>query len=115
MLNLNIYRNSHFYVLNDAKKNFKNNLIALYPELRTIKARRLNVNYTIFPHNSGLFDVMNIVSIVDKFFTDALVDFGCLPDDNYNVVGYDEPPRVFGGISRENKCRKILCRCTFFD
>jgi len=113
-LNLNVYRNAHFYILNDAKINFKNNLIALYPELRNIKARRLNVNYTIFPHNSGLFDTGNIIAIVDKFFLDALKNFKCIPDDNYNVVGYNEPPKVFNGISRENKNKKILIRCTFF-
>lgn len=114
-LNLNDYRNAHFYILNDAKKNFKKNLFLSYPELQNIKAKHLKLNYTILPCRVSLFDTGNIIAIVDKFFLDALVDCGCIPDDNYKIVSYDKPPAVFPGISRENKNKKILISCKFFD
>jgi len=114
MLNLNAYRNACFHLLSDAKINFKNELLLTYPELRKIKAHQLKLNYTIFPHNAGLFDTGNIIAVVDKFFLDALKIAGCIPDDNYLIVQYDAPPTVFNGIARENKCKKIVIKCEFF-
>lgn len=110
-LNLNNYRNSHYHALSDAKITFCSNLLILYPELRQIKANKLTVNYTIIPHNNQLFDTQNIVSIVDKFFLDALVNIGCIPDDNYTVVSHGEI-RV-ADIEKTNKCKKILISVTF--
>lgn len=114
-LNLNVYQRSHFHELSDAKDAFMTKLYAENQDLKSIKARHLKLNYTIFPCNAGLFDTQNIIAIVDKFFLDTLVCLKCIPDDNYKVVEYDAPPKVFSGISRENKCNKILARCTFFD
>lgn len=31
-------------------------------------------------------DVANVCSVVDKFFSDALVDHNCIPDDNYKYL-----------------------------
>jgi hypothetical protein len=90
-LNLNGYRNAHFQTLNNAKKIFKNQLYADYPELFKIRAQSVIVQYKITPHNNRLFDTQNIVSIVDKFFLDALVEAGTIPDDNYKIVTYHAP------------------------
>jgi hypothetical protein len=115
MLNLNTYQRSHYHEISDAKDAFMTKLYAENQDIKTIKGRRLKLNYTIFPHNAGLFDVGNIIAIVDKFALDAFVRFGCISDDNYKVVSYDAPPVVYNGISRENKNKKILIRCKFFD
>lgn len=114
-LNMNTYRNAHYHELSDAKINFKDQLLLTYPELRKIKAHQLKVSYIIFPHNTGLFDTQNIISVVDKFFLDALVTAETIPDDNYLIVQYDAPATVYNGISREQKNKKIMIRCKFFD
>lgn len=90
-LNLNTYRNAHFQTLNNAKKNFKVLLYNTYPEILLIRAESVIVQYQLTPHNKKLFDTQNIVSIVDKFFLDALVEAGTIPDDNYKIVTYHAP------------------------
>jgi hypothetical protein len=90
-LNLNGYRNAHFQTLNNAKKNFKVLLYNTYPEILSIRAQSVIVQYKITPHNKRLFDTQNIISVVDKFFLDALVEAGTIPDDNYKVVTYHAP------------------------
>ena len=111
-LNLNVYRNAHYQVLNKAKIIFKNQLLVNYPELSRIKAERVEVEYYIERCDNRKFDTMNIVSIVDKFFLDALVEFGCIPDDNCNYVSY-KAPRVSDYVTNSAN-KKIHIFCTFF-
>jgi len=110
-LNLNTYRNAHYHVLSDAKINFKNELLTTNPELLKLKFNKVKITYTIIPNDKRLFDTKNIESIVDKFFCDALVESGIIPDDNYNYVSYGAPE-----VSEiiKNKCKKILIKATFF-
>lgn len=112
-LNLNVYRNAHYQILNKAKIIFKNQLLANYPEIKKIKGLtgKVRVNYNIIPNNKRKFDTMNVISIVDKFFLDALVEFGCIPDDNYNYVLYD---KIFTSIPQNNENKKIKIKCNFF-
>jgi len=115
MLNFNIYQRSHYHELSDVKNTFM--LIMHVNNIDFFKNRfkHVEVNYTIFPHNKTLFDTMNIITVIDKFFLDTLIFYKVIPDDNYTVVEYDKPPVVFNGISRENKNKKILICCKFFD
>lgn len=111
-LNLNVYRNAHYQVLNKAKIIFKNQLLAQYPEIKRIKARRVQIEYYIEKCDNRKFDIMNVISIVDKFFLDALVEFGCIPDDNYNHVIY-KAPFVSPEITKSSN-KKIHIFCNFF-
>lgn len=85
ILNLNNYRNAHYMILNKAKVNFKN-LVSLdihkLPKFSTIDT----IEYTLYRDTKRHCDIANICSIVDKFFCDALVEFGKLPDDNFNYL-----------------------------
>jgi len=110
-LNLNIYRNTHHYTLNQAKINFKENLYRLYPELLKMKFQSVVISYTVSPCDKRLFDLMNVLSIVDKFFCDALVQSGAIPDDNYKHVSYGEIK--VGEIDKNNDCKKIVILCNF--
>lgn len=109
-LNLNTYRNAHHMILNKAKINFKNELLLTYPELLKLKFNKVKITYIIIPHDKQLFDTKNIESIVDKFFCDALVESGIIPDDSYTYVSYGAPE-----VSEivKNKCKKILIKCEF--
>lgn len=84
ILNLNEYRNSHFLVLNKAKVTFGEMVRPLLKDLPTME--QCSLEYTLFPATRRKCDVSNICSIVDKFFSDTLVDAGKITDDNYEIV-----------------------------
>ena len=111
-LNLNDYRNTHYQVLNKAKIIFKNQLLINYPELARIKAQRIEIQYFIERCDNRIFDTKNVESIVDKFFCDALVESGCIPDDNYNYVSY-KAPRVSDYVTKMPN-KKIHIFCNFY-
>lgn len=95
-LNLNIYRNAHYQTLNKAKTTFTDSVIT---RLRKIPTQaKIALTYTIFFPNNRKADISNIGSIVDKFFSDALVDAGVIPDDNYTYLTHVQ--FFFGGIDR---------------
>lgn len=112
VLNLNDYRNTHYQVLNKAKIIFKNQLLINHPELYRIKADRVEIEYFIERCDHRIFDTKNIESIVDKFFCDALVEVGCIHDDNYNYVSY-KAPKVSDYVTKMPN-KKIHIFCNFY-
>ena len=110
-LNMNVYRNTHFHVLDNAKKKFKENLFRDYPELLKIKAETVRVSYMVIAGTKRKFDTMNVVAVVDKFFLDALVQGGVIPDDDYTVVNYGEIGAEQDLLLKSNK---IIINCEFF-
>ena len=85
-LNLNVYRNLHFYKLNHQKKAFHDFVKPLLRGLPSMEA--ISLHYEINPKGGSRLDTMNVGSIVDKFFSDALVLNQIIPDDDYkHVVG----------------------------
>ena len=99
ILNLNVYRNSHYRTLNTVKIRYKEHMreqIMALPEFIT----PLTILFTLYPKSRRLTDVSNVCSIHDKFFCDALVECGKLPDDNYihlPTVSY-----AFGEVDKLN-------------
>lgn len=97
-LNLNIYRNTHYQILNKAKVQFAEDI---QKQLVNIpKIPRVALTYIVYPPTSRRLDISNICSIVDKFFSDVLVDRGILEDDNYDFLA--DIRYLFGCIDREN-------------
>lgn len=64
------------------------------PKLKRI----ISITYEVHRGDRHSFDVMNTVSIIDKFFEDALVVHGIITDDNFKVV-----PMVIGKIGEYDK------------
>lgn len=97
-LNLNTYRNAHFQTLNKAKEAFHDickDRLANLPVLLQVA-----LTYTLYTKTNQLCDTANICCIVDKFFCDSLVEYGKIPDDNYQIVkGVDFR---FGGVDKSN-------------
>lgn len=84
ILNLNNYRNAHYFMLNQAKKEYKETVL---PQLENLpRFSKINITYTVYPQSLRKFDLANVCSIVDKFFCDALVESGHLEDDNYTYI-----------------------------
>jgi Holliday junction resolvase RusA-like endonuclease len=105
-LNLNEYRNTHFQTLNNLKKRFKGRMEGQIRELPILN--RIEIHYTLYPASKRLCDVANILSVVDKFFCDALSELGKIEDDNYLFI-----PRVsysFGQVDKNNPRAEILIK-----
>ena len=81
-LNLNIYRNAHYRLSNDAKINYKEIVVNLLRG-NTKKFNKIEVTYTLYPKTKRRTDLGNILSIVQKFFEDAIVSIGIIEDDDY--------------------------------
>jgi len=81
MLNLNVYRNTHYQTLNNAKVVYKELMepqVSLMPYFE-----RIEVSFTLYPKTKRRTDLGNVCSIHEKFFMDSLVELGKLPDDDY--------------------------------
>ena len=97
-LNLNTYRNAHFRTLNTSKHKYKMEIVKQLED----KPRydRVAIIYQVFKGDARRYDIGNILSIHEKYFEDALVECGKLPDDkasNIPMVLYTD-----GGIDRDN-------------
>ncbi|QWY83516.1 holliday junction resolvase RusA-like protein [Rhizobium phage RHph_X2_28B] len=97
-LNLNVYRNAHFRKLNDAKVKFKELVKDAIDTLPSMK--QVELIFTLFMGSQRSADLSNICSVVDKFFCDALVELGKLPDDDYDVISAVD--YRFGGVDKNN-------------
>ncbi len=83
-LNLNVYRNLHHHSLNIQKRNFHD---AVKPLLKHIpRAEKIWIHYKIFAPRNGCLDTMNVGSIVDKYFSDTLVETKKIMDDHFDHV-----------------------------
>lgn len=105
ILNLNNYRNTHYRVLNNAKVTYK-----MYMKKQIEKLPKLQppiqITYTVFKGDKRNCDIGNICSIHQKFFEDALVELGKLPDDNHNMI--KRSIFEWGGIDRLNPCVQVM-------
>lgn len=87
ILNLNNYRNTHFQILNKAKKNYKDLIINKLTGLNIKdKFNRVEIEYILYPKSHRLTDLDNVISIIQKFFQDAIVEMGLIEDDNYKFI-----------------------------
>lgn len=97
-LNLNTYRNLHYIINNDVKKVFKEDL---RENLEGIDlGDKINIHYTYYANSNRKSDVANMCVVVDKFLCDALSEYGCIPDDNYDHV--PEVRYSYGGVEKGN-------------
>jgi len=98
ILNMNNYRNTHHRVLSCAKRNFTDYVLNL--DLPKKKFDRLQVTYHIYPATNRRYDIMNVISVVDKFLMDALIKRGIIDDDSTKYVVM--PKAVPCQVDREN-------------
>ncbi len=98
LINLNNYRNAHFFILDKAKKVFKE---LMTPQINSLpEFTKIHLEMVLYPGTNHLCDVSNICSVVEKFFADALVELKKLPDDNYMyLIGSS---CQFGAIDKAN-------------
>jgi len=111
ILNLNNYRNTHFRSLNTTKINYK---LAVEPQIRELPTfDQIKVHYTVYPASKRRTDLGNVVSVHKKYFEDALVEFGKIPDDDYTHIVFNS--ESFGEVDRENPRVEIEIREVSYD
>jgi len=95
-LNLNQYRNWYYTTSNNIKKKYKE---LITDQIKDFKFEgKISLTYTLFRGTKRKGDKMNVLCIHDKFFCDALVELGCIEDDNdeyivehvFKLGGYDK-------------------------
>lgn len=98
-LNINRYRNTNHFVLNNIKHLFED---LVSPQLDNCPKgqTKCSLEYVLFTGNRKKIDTNNVCCIVDKFFQDVLVNKGILKDDSYEYV--TKTTFSFGGIDVQN-------------
>jgi hypothetical protein len=103
ILNLNTYRNTHHFTLNTVKILWKD-IVAEAISQEAVRKwcydpkhtfSKFRFVYTVYPETQRKFDLGNVLSIVQKFTDDALIDLGIIPDDNYKII--EEVVYRYGG------------------
>ena len=98
-INLNWYRNAHHQQLNAVKKKFKSIIKAQVEAYDPIDGP-VSIKFVYYSARNNSPDLDNFTSIAKKFFQDAIVELGFLPEDNvHNITLTSES---YGGIDREN-------------
>ena len=100
-INLNNYRNECWQVLHQAKKNYG---ISIYPQIFKLPVfDKIKLTYTYHPKNDKRLDLGNIMSISDKFFSDALVSYGKIIDDSFKYI-----PEIKFKVGEKRKIPEII-------
>ena len=77
--------------------------IVLLPEFN-----KISLTFTLYPGSRRLCDIGNVISIHEKFFCDALVELGKIPDHDYRYL--DETHNLFGEVDKHNPRVEILIK-----
>tara|TARA_A100000171_G_scaffold40182_1_gene40286 strand:+ start:7040 stop:7420 length:381 start_codon:yes stop_codon:yes gene_type:complete len=96
-LNLNQYRNWHYQASNQIKSIFCG---IVDDRLDFVFEGPVRIKYEYYAPNKRRVDLMNVVSVVDKFFQDAMVSKGCIEADDTSIV--KRVDAIYNGIDREN-------------
>ena len=98
-LNLNIYRNLHYAVLGNLKSNFTQLIEQMLSSTCSVGMfKKPYISYTFYADNNRTTDLMNWVSVIDKFVMDALVAHHTIVDDSTEFI--KEVHVKYGGVDK---------------
>lgn len=75
-------------------------------EFLDTKMQHFEIEYILYLPNKLKRDISNVLSIVDKYVCDALVEAGVLEDDNYNHL--KKVVYKYGGMDSNRKGYVIM-------
>ena len=92
-------------MLNDAKVAYKEEISGMgvteLPEKPPYE-----MVFTLFPKTKRSLDISNILTIVQKFADDALVELGLIEDDNHEII--QSITYKFGAFDKENPRAELV-------
>lgn len=103
LINLNWYRNAHYYIKNEVKQAYNALIIE---QLQAINVKPIKGKYELafkYHYKNAISDLDNVCAMANKSFNDAAQAYGLVENDNvkhcikscYYVAGQDkENPRV---------------------
>jgi len=94
---MNNYRNWHYQESNSIKKTFKWDIMSM---LDFKFSGKIGIRYFYYAPDKRKRDLMNVISVIDKFFQDAMVENGCIENDDLSTV--TQISAVYMGIDRNN-------------
>lgn len=99
-LNLNAYRNWHHSISNDAKQRYTEAMVSQMDGV--VFSEKIHIIYQLYVGDKRARDKGNVLSIIQKFFLDSLVHYGCIPDDRDVYIGREifEEPKYDKGRAR---------------
>jgi len=106
-LNLNQYRNNHYRVNANLKKKYHELMIPLLEGVTF--PGKIGLEFKLYKGSNRISDKSNFLCIVEKFFSDAMVEAGCIPDDNDDIITYSL--YTAGVVDKENP----RCEITIHD
>ena len=83
LVGMNWYRNAHYQILNKVKIDY-HHIVWAKTFNSTEKFTNYQIHYRLFYKNKQS-DLMNIVSVIDKFVNDGLIQAGVVIDDNVGL------------------------------
>ena len=84
---------------NKVKQNYQELITPLLANIKPIKGQ-ISLTYTLYVGSKRRSDLSNICCIIDKYFSDTLVNAGIIEDDSYEYI--KEVKYLYGGYDKEN-------------
>ena len=81
MVGMNYYRNAHYQILNNIKKHYHKLVTSRLEAFEGDRLGKYRIKYKMYYKRNNQ-DLMNVVSIIDKFVQDSLQEFGLVENDN---------------------------------
>ena len=104
LVGMNWYRNTHFRNSNQVKQHYHKLIYSKVTQSQKLKDKYM-VSYMLYPSNSSC-DLMNVVSVIDKFLNDALQDCGVIANDN--IKFYKHMIAMVKEVDKENPRIEII-------
>ncbi len=97
-LNLNGYRNWHHRDQHKTKVLFAEIVEPLLKDLP--RQEMIHLHYVLYVGSGHRSDLMNVIAVVDKYFSDALSHSNAIDDDHTGIIV--STSAAFGGVDRTN-------------
>lgn len=84
IINMNNFRNWKHFLKNTIKQEFHKEVV---PQLPPVKLNgKVKITYTYYDNNNRRKDLSNVCAMIDKFFSDCLVEAGVIQDDCIDIL-----------------------------
>lgn len=97
-LNLNGYRNWHHRDQHKTKEMFNDIVLPMLAHIP--RQEKVHLHYVLFVNTYQRCDLMNVIAVVDKYFSDTLSHSKAIDDDHTGIIV--STSAAFGGVDRSN-------------